>query len=118
MAGAYVCDGNNRHLVVKTGKQRKKRNLKRLNSSCSYYESSDSGEFNELESSKAKLIRMKLDDVESASLTSHSQNVMSAELQPEDDNSSLSDVEILGNAVREKTLFFYRYKQCIGFMLC
>jgi len=31
---------------------------------------------------------------------------MSAELQPEDDNSSLSDVEILGNAVREKTLFF------------
>lgn len=96
-------DGKSKHLVVKTCKQRKKRNLKRLNSSCSYYESSDSNEFNELDSSKAKLLKAssKLEDVESASLTSHSAtHVMSAELQPEDDNSSLSDVEILGNAAQ------------------
>lgn len=94
-------DEKNKHLVVKTCKQRKKRNLKRLNSSCSYYESSDSSEFNELDSSKAKLLKAsKLEDVESASLTSHSAHVLSTELQPDDDNSSLSDIEILGNAAQ------------------
>lgn len=102
-------DNLNYHKKLKACRLRKKRKMKRLNSSCSYYESSVSSESNELETSKARLLsKCWLPDVESVkSLKSHTHAAVNLLMDDEVSSShrtvysgrSLSETEILGNAV-------------------
>lgn len=92
-------------------KLRKKRKLKRLNSSCSYYESASSNESVELDTSKARLLRRpsKVESIVSVKSFQTSLKVINdLQLGDDDDDSShrtvysgrtLSETEILGNAV-------------------
>lgn len=97
---------------------RKKRKVKRLNSSCSYYESETSIDSVELDTSKTRLLRRpsKVESIISVKSMRTSLKVINdLQLEDNDDSSShrtvysgrtLSETEILGNAVKlpEKTL--------------
>ena len=95
---------------LKACKLRKRWKLKRLNSSCSYYESSDSNISNELDNSKTNLLNKpdKLPDVESVKIlkshlsTKNMEDEISSSHRTIYSGRSLSEIE-LGNAV---SLFF------------
>ncbi len=101
----------------KACRSRKKRKLKRLNSSCSYYESMSSNDSVELDTSKAQLLRRpsKVESIVSVKSFRTSLKVINdLQLEDDDDSSShrtvysgrtLSETEILGNAV----IFFFPF---------